>query len=119
MGSEEANRQLKESTDSFVKSMDNIRFKHATSDLLELIQNKGADGVSSQDVIGIAQKHSLNPDQTMQLIGFLQQLRSLKSTSQRQNQQTKRVAPCEDHKGVCGQENGQAKCCDGTLDSSE
>lgn len=58
--------------------------ERATKDLLDLVQNKGPDGVSSQDVAVIGKKYKMRPDQIQQLIDLLHQMREVDSSSQKQ-----------------------------------
>ncbi len=106
--------RLREETDSFTKSMDDLsatlnkqRLKAAMNDLFVMIKSEGAYGVTSQDIVNISQNRRLSPDQTLQLFGFLQQARSLESAkSESQKEPSSEVIECKidgDFKGWEGE----------------
>ena len=83
------NREFRESVYNFNQSMKQLSdtldkriFEAAMNDLFELIKVKGANEVTSSDIIGIAQRRKLSIGQTRQLFAFIQEARAMENSSQ-------------------------------------
>lgn len=86
---QDQDRQLKESTEYFNQSMDHLSatmdkkiFEAAKDDLFELIKYKGANNVTTNEVIEISQRRRLDINKTRQLFEFLRLARDMESTTQ-------------------------------------